>query len=209
MEIESRYPGISLKLWNLDFPSCNECCWDCCGDWNHPIMMSFWDLRNSFWITSKTELFCVVNGNRGEGLCIILGDDEEWPPTSINIYCYSDDHSRAFIQPSNNVRLTAPTLRAATHRFVLSFFSSTSHKTQQLPDQFHRVSVTLQQRHLQGSTPSRLPHSGVEGILKHWQFPIHPCYASLRIDTWETIEGNQKWQSHTMSSTCLFLLFKD
>lgn len=49
----------------------------------------------------------------------------------------------------------------------------------------------------------------MEGIIKHLWFTIHDCYASLRIDNWEMIEGNKKWQSHTMSSTWMFLIFKD
>lgn len=47
------------------------------------------------------------------------------------------------------------------------------------------------------------------GIIENLQFTSHDCYASLRVDNWEMIEGNKKSQSHTTSSTCMFLIFKD
>lgn len=69
--------------------------------------------------------------------------------------------------------------------------------------------VFLQWRYLPWSKHKLLPHRVVEGIIKHLQLAIHECYASLRIDDGEMIEGSKKWQSHTASSTWMFLIFKD
>ena len=114
-----------------------------------------------------------------------------------------------FIQPSNNTRLTMLMLSPATHHFILGLFSSASHTTSSSHMTNTEESSFSSIEELVASKHKLLPHRVVEGIIKHLQFTIHGCYASLRIDNWEMIEGNKKWQSHTTASTWMFLIFKD